>query len=77
MRLRNRSRRVVTNFKWPPVWVVGWTLAWLAAVVLLIVYWRSLPTYVAWSIAIAEVILVPDLKVIRGSIQKAQPGEND
>lgn len=64
---------MVTNIKLPPIWVAAWSVAWLSAVVLLIVFWHSLPTYVAWSIAIVEAILVPDLKVIRSSMRKRQP----
>ena len=42
-----------------------WAGVWLVLVALLIFFWRSLPIYVSWPLAIIEAFFAPDLKYIK------------
>jgi hypothetical protein len=43
----------------------AWVVIWIAAVVGLLVFWRDLPIWVSWPLAMLEAILVPDFSVLK------------
>lgn len=53
------------------VLVLVWAALWLALVAALIIFWTRLPTFLAWSLAVVEVLLVPDYKTVRNAVRQA------
>lgn len=45
--------------------LILWTVAWAAMGVATIVYWNSMPSYLAWPLSIVDVMLAPDIKALK------------
>lgn len=41
-----------------------WAGVWIGLVAVLIVFWKTLPVYVSWPLAVVEAIFAPDLKYV-------------
>ena len=50
------------------IWL--WTFIWLLIVLALFVYWKDLPTYISWPLAIFEALVVPDIRMMKATFKE-------
>jgi Flp pilus assembly protein TadB len=56
--------------------LIAWIVVWIALVLLLISYWHTLSSIVAWPLAVFEAYLIPDLRIIRAKSERRKKQTN-